>query len=102
MVEKWNPTLNRMETVEESADYSTYELAYKNMTSAERSAMLDRAQVLYGENPWFHGDDGLDEKYTFSDNPRGDSEKYGIARGIDTLYDTATGDVAYPYSQGWG
>jgi hypothetical protein len=100
MVEKWNPTLNRMETVEESADYSTYELAYKNMTSAERSAMLDRAQVLYKENPWFHGDDGLDEKYTFSDNPRGDSEKYGIARGIDTLYDTATGDVAYPYSQG--
>jgi hypothetical protein len=84
----------------ESADYSTYELAYKNMTWDERVAMTDRAKVLYDENPWFHGDDGLDEKYTFSDNPRGDSEKYGVARGIDTLYDPSTGNIAHPYSQG--
>ena len=84
----------------ESADYSTHELAYKNMTWDEQMEMLDRAKVLYNENPWFHGDDGLDEKYTFSDNPRGDSEKYGIARGIDTLYDPSTGNVAHPYSQG--
>jgi hypothetical protein len=84
----------------ESADYSTYELAYKNMTWDEKLAMIDRSKVLYNENPWFHGDDGLDEKYTFSDNPRGDTEKYGIARGIDTLYDSSTGNIAHPYSQG--
>lgn len=71
-------------------DMSTYELAYKNMGADKRAEMLERAKFLVNKDPFFHGNDGLDERYTFSDNPRGDTEIIGTAKNIPGLLSTGT------------
>ena len=68
------------------------------MKPEEMKVFRDRAKAILAYtdangDPFWHGKYGLDEKYNFNDNPRGDTQVKGTADNIDSQF--ATGKDLY-------
>ena len=82
----------------ENPDMDTRAKVAATKTAEEMKVFRDRAKAIlsYTEqngDPFWHGNYGLDEKYNFNDNPRGDTEVKGTAGNLDTQW--MTGDDLY-------
>ena len=67
-------------------------------TAEEMKVFRDRAKAILAYtdangDPFWHGKYGLDEKYNFNDNPRGDTEVKGTADNVDSRF--ASGEKLY-------